>query len=275
LLRRHLLPHSVRGVFINYIDHDRPHLFSRPSSTSMFPGIDGMLSFLPNDRKRDWWKVLDHCSGLVLCSIEWGSEFCVCNPAARRWTLLSQHGEDRRQITCAYIAFDPTVSPHYEVFLIPDVPEKPKPAARVRRNTAQDMDAPFCLEWFFEFPEGALLPTKDEITVEEEQPPTTMNDKDNNGPEHDDDPCRLMEWPPSPWSLKVLSSRTGQWEDRSFVRDGQPAGTVEDVRLEGAAPTLRRVPQRGALCPLQRFIHSKVCVRFLQHLNASNNLFFS
>jgi hypothetical protein len=57
LLRRHLLPHSVRGVFINYIDHDRPHLFSRPSSSSStFPGIDGMLSFLPNDPIRDWWE---------------------------------------------------------------------------------------------------------------------------------------------------------------------------------------------------------------------------
>jgi hypothetical protein len=186
-------------------------------------------------------RVLDHCSGLVLCSIEWGRHLCVCNPATRRWTLLPEpsRGND------TYLAFDPTVSPHYDVFLIPDVPEKPKPAARVRRNAAQDIDAPFCLDWFSELPEGALLPTEDQITVEEEQPPA-MNDEDN-GPDHDDDPCRLMEWPPSPWSLKVFSSRTGQWEDRSFVREGQPAGTVEDMRLDDREPTWHGPRQRYAV----------------------------
>nr|CAB3493767.1 unnamed protein product [Digitaria exilis] len=31
------------------------------------------------------------------------------------------------------------------------------------------------------------------------------------------------EWPPSPWNLFVFSSRTGRWEERSFMREG-PAG---------------------------------------------------
>jgi hypothetical protein len=41
-----------------------------------------------------------------------------------------------------------------------------------------------------------------------------------------------QEWPPSTWKMNVFSSRTGQWEERAFVRRGEPAGTVQDVRLD-------------------------------------------
>jgi hypothetical protein len=34
LLLPNLLPRSVRGVFINYIDHHRPHHFARPCSAA-------------------------------------------------------------------------------------------------------------------------------------------------------------------------------------------------------------------------------------------------
>ncbi|CAN6292792.1 unnamed protein product [Urochloa humidicola] len=37
------------------------------------------------------------------------------------------------------------------------------------------------------------------------------------------------EWPPSPLVLSVFSSRTGRWERRSFVREGDAAGTVADM----------------------------------------------
>jgi hypothetical protein len=36
----------------------------------------------------------------------------------------------------------------------------------------------------------------------------------------------------APFRLDVFSSRTGQWEDRSFVREGESVGTVEDVRRD-------------------------------------------
>ncbi|XP_044361792.1 uncharacterized protein [Triticum aestivum] len=39
-----------------------------------------------------------------------------------------------------------------------------------------------------------------------------------------------MEWPPSCHQLMVFSSRTGRWEERAFVRIGEAAGTVADVR---------------------------------------------
>ncbi|CAN6292793.1 unnamed protein product [Urochloa humidicola] len=37
------------------------------------------------------------------------------------------------------------------------------------------------------------------------------------------------EWPPSPLVLSVFSSMTRRWEERSFVREGEAAGTVADM----------------------------------------------
>lgn len=37
------------------------------------------------------------------------------------------------------------------------------------------------------------------------------------------------EWPPSPCTMPVFSSRTWQWEERSFLREGEAAGTVADM----------------------------------------------
>ncbi|GJN12046.1 hypothetical protein PR202_ga30289 [Eleusine coracana subsp. coracana] len=95
LLLPHLLPHSIRGIFLNYVDYHRPHHFTRPSSTSpLFPKVvDGMLDFLPVETIEgvcDCWWVLDHCNGLLLCDFPriMRRDLCVCNPATRRWTLL-------------------------------------------------------------------------------------------------------------------------------------------------------------------------------------------
>ncbi|WVZ88320.1 hypothetical protein U9M48_034855 [Paspalum notatum var. saurae] len=93
LLHPYLCSRSVRGVFINYIDHYRSHHFARPTSSSTVPLVDGMLNFLRSNSWREWrdlWMVLDHCNGLLLCDIEWGSKLCVCNPARRRWTVFPQ-----------------------------------------------------------------------------------------------------------------------------------------------------------------------------------------
>ncbi|CAD6232661.1 unnamed protein product [Miscanthus lutarioriparius] len=43
-----------------------------------------------------------------------------------------------------------------------------------------------------------------------------------------------LEWPLSPCILHVFSSRTKKWEERSFVREGEAAGTVADMRLDGS-----------------------------------------
>jgi hypothetical protein len=85
-----------------------------------------MLSFLPNDIQ---WSVLDHYNDLLLCDIQWSRELCVCNPATRQWTVLPHRrcadGKHlRHRYAGAYIAFNLTASPHYQVILVPHVPAK-------------------------------------------------------------------------------------------------------------------------------------------------------
>ncbi|TVT97742.1 hypothetical protein EJB05_57001, partial [Eragrostis curvula] len=194
LQRRACNRRSVYGLVLNYVDHRRPHIFSRPpSSNGSRPKIDGLLGFLPEDEtsySSSWWSVMDHCNGLLLCAIDGESKLCVCNPATQRWTVLPSRRVQggRCSYGGAYLAFDPAVSPHYEVVIIPFLPKAPSSSSKDRRKVV------------------------------------------------DDDPCRLMEWPPSPWRMNVFSSRTGQWEDRAFVRKGEPAGVVQDLRLDPFEP---------------------------------------
>ncbi|WVZ88321.1 hypothetical protein U9M48_034856 [Paspalum notatum var. saurae] len=252
LLYPYLCPRSVRGAFINYVDHNRPHHFARPTSSSTLPQVDGMLRFLPNDHRRDWWSLLDHCNGLLLCDIDWESTLCICNPATRRWTMLPPGADGKcHRYAGAYVAFDPAVSPHYEVILIPELPEKPpspKQQDLRKERWVLPEDAPLCLDRLF-----SLSPDDDDIISicdeeEEFEQLPTMNDEESL--EHDivdDEPCRLMEWPPSPWMLRVFSSRTGHWEERSFVSESKPAGTVEQMRLDPEEPTFRGPRRRYAI----------------------------
>jgi hypothetical protein len=40
--------------------------------------------------------------------------------------------------------------------------------------------------------------------------------------------AHVTEWPPSPYVMHVFSSRKWMWEERSFVRQGEAAGTIAD-----------------------------------------------
>ncbi|KAI4963907.1 hypothetical protein ZWY2020_008687 [Hordeum vulgare] len=123
-LRGNLLPRSVRGIFINFEGEYYTEFFSRPSTG---PAVDGELGFLPCTGV----KVKDHCDGLLLCRESgYGApprprEYVV-NPATRRWARLPRRppphfpGFDHT----AHLAFDPAVSPHYQVFVIPRVPSQ-------------------------------------------------------------------------------------------------------------------------------------------------------
>jgi hypothetical protein len=56
------------------------------------------------------------------------------------------------------------------------------------------------------------------------------------------------QWPPSPYTLHVFSSRTRRWEERSFVREGDAAGTVASMRVYfGYMPGWFSVYWRGSL----------------------------
>ena len=119
LQRADLLPRSVGGIFMNYCRLYSPELLSRPTAGR---SVSGDLEFIPGISQ-----VVDHCDGLLL--IEETSADYVANPATRRWARLPpcpmrRTGDDAfRQIKC--LVYDPTMSPHYEVFLIPSsLPDK-------------------------------------------------------------------------------------------------------------------------------------------------------
>ncbi|KAF8647638.1 hypothetical protein HU200_065273 [Digitaria exilis] len=82
---RHMLPHSVRGVFINYYDHDFPHFLARPQG-SFGPSIDS--TFCCIDDRYCWDSVLDHCNGLILYDHHHREKLYVWNSATRRRVLL-------------------------------------------------------------------------------------------------------------------------------------------------------------------------------------------
>ncbi|CAN6289366.1 unnamed protein product [Urochloa humidicola] len=177
LLRADLLPRTVGGIFLDYYAHNLPEFLSRPTTG---PSISGDLEFIPDTCS----VVVDHCNGLLLCSGGPDDDYSydyyyVVNPATRRWARLPRHptsrmGEAFGQMGC--LAYDPAaaVSPHYEVFLIPFLPDDP---------------------------ESVL------------------------------DPEMLQsEWPPSSYALQVFSSATGRWEEKVFVREGRPAGTIAEMK---------------------------------------------
>ncbi|KAM0909075.1 hypothetical protein ACQ4PT_015027 [Festuca glaucescens] len=45
------------------------------------------------------------------------------------------------------------------------------------------------------------------------------------------DLSETAEWPPSQFSLRVFSSKTWRWDERTFLRQGESARTVADMRL--------------------------------------------
>ncbi|PNT75215.1 hypothetical protein BRADI_1g28737v3 [Brachypodium distachyon] len=125
LLRADLLPLSLGGLFIQLDGHPLPEFLSNPNSPSP---INGALDFLPTAAlpPNTWdWKdtlcVIGHFNGLLLLN------GYVVNPATRRWDPLPVAPRQGAMpilsgdflFTEAHLAYDPTMSPHYEVLSVP------------------------------------------------------------------------------------------------------------------------------------------------------------
>ncbi|KAM0930090.1 hypothetical protein ACQ4PT_001162 [Festuca glaucescens] len=127
LLRTDMLPLRLGGIFMYFTDHKFPEFFSRPGTP-----ITGKMDFLPSANKYiedDLCDVQDHCNGLLLLQDkQTGIPNYVVNPATRRWDSLPKLPPRRVMgVDCwsdVYLAFDPMVSPHYEVFMVPYIPWK-------------------------------------------------------------------------------------------------------------------------------------------------------
>ncbi|KAL6599509.1 hypothetical protein ACP70R_045646 [Stipagrostis hirtigluma subsp. patula] len=186
-----LLPRSLAGFFVKYFDLPLTVLFACPSTEPT--------------RYRSCHHILDHCNGLVL------RRDYVSNPATRRWAPLPKHPPPRSGMPHyrqdMYLVFDPAVSSHYEVFLVPRVP--------TRYDSDDEVDPeqlPHCEHSMI--PDLKVLPFYNHRTVDVVDRATLES-----------------EWPPSSFILNVFSSRMGRWEKRSYARDGEPAGTIADMEL--------------------------------------------
>uniref|UniRef100_R7W5D3 Uncharacterized protein n=1 Tax=Aegilops tauschii TaxID=37682 RepID=R7W5D3_AEGTA len=204
----HHLPDSVEGIFTIYCSYDRPHFLGRPSTRH--PGVDyGNLHFLPGYAE-DNIKILDHCNGLLLYGDGYNLSncggmrvFCVVNPATRRWERLL--GTPDEESSTAYLTFDPTVSPHYTVFLI-----QPKDLGLFNVRDCESAEV---------LPEQLI---EENFTISWSSRSTSM---DMEAPPHS------TEWPPPELVLDVFSSSTGQWQRRPFAREG--GAMTRAVNLRG------------------------------------------
>nr|XP_051230043.1 uncharacterized protein LOC127347953 [Lolium perenne] len=135
LLRADLLPLSTRGIFVHFSYHRFPELLASFPSSRGASAITGTLEFLPNtdtsikiaDPFITDYDIQDHCNGLLLI------DNYVVNPATRRWdslppcppshdhpVVMHTHDDDYDETAFnEYLAFDPTVSPHYKVLVVP------------------------------------------------------------------------------------------------------------------------------------------------------------
>ncbi|KAL6653652.1 hypothetical protein ACP70R_008576 [Stipagrostis hirtigluma subsp. patula] len=128
LLLRHVVPHSLAGIFVNFQDHSRPHFFARPTpATGGRRKVDGKFGFVERRKPHGWFSVMDHCNGLVLHDFEDEGAMYLCNPTTRRWARLPPDDHRRQWRQRAFLVFDPAVSPsHWEVLLEPLLPEPDK-----------------------------------------------------------------------------------------------------------------------------------------------------
>ncbi|CAN6333167.1 unnamed protein product [Urochloa humidicola] len=194
LLRADHLPLRLDAFFVNPNDLEgRPSFFAPPSAARRITGR--FLDFSDTLKEFPYMDIRDHCNGLLLLSD------MVVNPATRQWNSLPEYPEGLPMTMASmaglmypncYLVYDPMISPqHYEVLLIPSFRSCYPPPREIR----DDDDG-------------------DEIKL-----PTSLEEE------------LLAEWPPSPYTTHVFSSRKRRWEERSFVRQGEPAGTVADMML--------------------------------------------
>ncbi|XBI70038.1 hypothetical protein VPH35_064624 [Triticum aestivum] len=239
LVLPHLLPGAPRGAFINVAESLRDTYFFARGGPAV--GFDTRLADAPTS----WCtSFVDHCNGLLLCEADEGTRF-VYNPATRRSAVLppAPSSEPSGVASGAYLVFDPFVSLHHEVLVLPELPGEPQPP----EPADSPPPPPFNVGRLF-FADAESLPppqidTDDETGdgedwlswCSEDEPRKRARPRQSEHVEAKDT-LGLMEWPPSPYVAQVFSSETGRWSDRAFVWEGGGAGTVADMWSDPLSP---------------------------------------
>uniref|UniRef100_A0A804QCH9 F-box domain-containing protein n=1 Tax=Zea mays TaxID=4577 RepID=A0A804QCH9_MAIZE len=205
----HLLPLRLDAFYcISLASVDREtYLFARPSVARRIPGA--CLDF------RVDLEVVDHCNGLLLlCDMV----FRLLNPATRQSAALPKAPDPSIENMLGVATVWAGTAPHRPPFyLFTDFNLVYDPMA----------ESPEHFEVF-------LIPVllcghsglmSDNITINLEE----------------------QEWPPSTYRTHVFSSRSWRWEERSWVRQGEPTGTMADMLRSEHGWNHKAVYFRGAL----------------------------
>ncbi|KAI4998654.1 hypothetical protein ZWY2020_053996 [Hordeum vulgare] len=148
LLRTDLLPLSIYGIFFMEIDvlcGDPPRLFANPLTSRR---IDPNLGYVEQEQGYDL-RIKNHCNGLLLLS-----GHVVLNPATKQWVRLPPPpppcAATGMEAFCndVCLAFDPTVSPDYEVFLIPNIPCNLDPTTTMFTVDSEWPPSPYAIQVF-------------------------------------------------------------------------------------------------------------------------------
>ncbi|CAL4935137.1 unnamed protein product [Urochloa decumbens] len=120
LLRADLLPLSPGGILINFNNYYISELFSCPPADGR-PAVSGKHDYLPEPGSCSWQVVRDHCNGLVLIDGTGYDTWYVLNPATRWVATLPSPPPPPAELHTyqdMYLAYDPAVSPEYEVVVV-------------------------------------------------------------------------------------------------------------------------------------------------------------
>ncbi|KAK1620915.1 hypothetical protein QYE76_026432 [Lolium multiflorum] len=202
LLHPHLFPRGAfPGIFTRNYDCNTLSSFFAPSGpgSSRRRQVHGGPVFRRPLFWHSWMSVLHHCNGLLL--LDDLMFRYVCNPATVRCARLPVPSEDSRLYDDGmFLAFDPAVSQHHEVFILP----RGKTLTDIGQEEIDTLDY---FDYMGEFdtssPSGLdvlaqVLPPEQQKEIHVHVP----------GVEEQDD--KVI-------STSVFSSQTGEWTSREFM----------------------------------------------------------
>ncbi|XBH81601.1 hypothetical protein VPH35_107130 [Triticum aestivum] len=216
LLLPQVFPPVFPGVFATYHGYDPDFAFFGPP-----PSGD---AHVPGYRRLFWdhWDchVKQHCNGLLLVtgkrSFNPNMIPYVCNPATSRYARLPcPPTRWPCSVEGMFLAFDPAVSRHHEVFFFP--------TEKLDRNNEEDerprakcRPCPCWIDW-----EDTWL-----LNLFGEDEPFSESKEEPAGSASQPNPKMPKE---NVFHVLVFSSRTGQWESRKFMPGRCASGNLYDV----------------------------------------------
>ncbi|CAM0871008.1 unnamed protein product [Alopecurus aequalis] len=194
------------GIFISFHQgDDGGSSFFAPSPPRGTHDDDDEIVFRRPLFRHDWATVMDHCNGLLLLRDARRGFCCVCNPATLRCARLppppTWSSYDFYHDRAMFLAFDPAVSRHHEVFFFPQTKTQLCPEKEVQRPV--EIQRPWD-EISFEQLRSCRF-------FEEDEDQQFIQEKGQSEVRQHEQPRDEV------LSLLVFSSQTGQWDSRNFV----------------------------------------------------------